>query len=194
MEHIAQEAGCTVPTLYRYFKSKAEILRGLLTSTTQDLLSSFEEPAPSGLTFRQRLELLLNRQFQFAERRQDAIAVALGISLPGGLDDILVEAAGKPTQPVDTKGPAHGIGIDLYEQRLGQWLKTTVDRSDLRGHDPADLAAMLVGLEAAVFRRWMKGKLNDRLTNRVVYIVSLFLDGLNGTPACRKPRSKQRKR
>ena len=69
MADIAAEAGYTVPTLYSYFKSKDDIVHGLMLMLHREFLSPFEEPPASGLSFAQNLELLIRRALELAERK-----------------------------------------------------------------------------------------------------------------------------
>src|SRR5689334_11777165 len=75
MQDIAKEAGYTVPSLYAYFPSKQEIWIGLLGRLTDELLGVFDEPQPKGLSFRQRIELIVRRHHEITERRRCALAI-----------------------------------------------------------------------------------------------------------------------
>jgi AcrR family transcriptional regulator len=76
MQAIAKDAGFTAASLYTYFRSKDEIFQALLADLNRTLLASFEEHVPAGLTFEQRLELLLHRQLALVASRRDALRIA----------------------------------------------------------------------------------------------------------------------
>src|ERR1017187_9293866 len=69
MQDIAREAGYTAASLYTYFKSKQEIVDAMVTLLTDEYIRVFDEPIPSALSFRQRFELVLQRQLELAEKR-----------------------------------------------------------------------------------------------------------------------------
>src|SRR5262245_37076084 len=77
MQDIAREAGYTVPSLYAYFAGKQELYDAVIARLEDDYKRVFEEPEPAGLTFRQRLELMLTRMFTLTEKRRAAIVVLL---------------------------------------------------------------------------------------------------------------------
>lgn len=79
MQAIAKEAGFTAASLYTYFESKDEIHEALLLELRRTMLGVFEEHVPSGLTFEQRLELLVQRQLTVVASRRDALRVAFEI-------------------------------------------------------------------------------------------------------------------
>ncbi len=76
MQAIAREAGFTAASLYTYFKSKDEIFEAMLVDLSAMLLASFDAHEPAGLTFEQRLELLIDRQLALVASRRDAIRIA----------------------------------------------------------------------------------------------------------------------
>ena len=78
MQDIAQEAGYTAASLYTYFKSKQEIVDAMVTRLTDEYMQRFEEPVPSGLTFRQRFEIVLQRQIDLAVRQHNVYHSFLG--------------------------------------------------------------------------------------------------------------------
>jgi len=75
MQAIAREAGFTAASLYTYFGSKDEIYEALLEELKSALLAAFDARVPAGLTFEQRLELLLQRQFELVIARRNAIRI-----------------------------------------------------------------------------------------------------------------------
>ena len=83
MQDIAREAGYTPPSLYAYFKSKEQIFVELAVLLSREFLAVFDEPMPAGLEFRDRLELLLNRLFEKADRYRDAVTVFVVARLSG---------------------------------------------------------------------------------------------------------------
>lgn len=193
MESLAKEAGYTVPTLYRYFDSKVEIVRSLVTRTVQELLSTFDEPAAAGLTFRQRLELLLDRQFEFAERRREAFAVLLTLTPADELLTGLAKVTGVPAKALNAEGLPIWAGLKFYEGRLAEWFRTVASKSELGGHDPAELANVLAGIEEGLFRRRFDGDLAEPLTSRVAFVVSMFLYGVTGNTRLRQAPSAEKK-
>ena len=84
MQAIAREAGFTAASLYTYFASKDEIYGALVDELKSALLATFDARVPAGLTFEQRLELLLQRQFELALAYRNALRIIfdLGPSRP----------------------------------------------------------------------------------------------------------------
>src|SRR5690606_24538660 len=73
MQDIAREAGYTAASLYSYFSSKDEINAGLIEMIRADREPPLAAPMPEGLTFRQKLDLLMKRQFDLGMRHIDTI-------------------------------------------------------------------------------------------------------------------------
>jgi AcrR family transcriptional regulator len=84
MQVIAREAGFTAASLYTYFRSKDEIYEALVEEMKRALIATFDVPAPAGLTFQQRLELLVQRQLAFVTARRSALRVTFDVR-PGRL-------------------------------------------------------------------------------------------------------------
>lgn len=82
MQAIAREAGFTAASLYTYFESKEELYVALLLDMKRAMLATFDEPVPSGLTFPQRLELLLQRQVALAAARRELLRIAFLVQPP----------------------------------------------------------------------------------------------------------------
>jgi AcrR family transcriptional regulator len=71
MRDIAGRAGTNVSHLYYYYPSKASVLRSMMTSIVQDLLTTLNDAAAaSGDTPAQRLEALVRATVLFHCRRQ----------------------------------------------------------------------------------------------------------------------------
>lgn len=77
VQAIAREAGFTAASLYTYFESKEAIHVALREDTKRRLLATYDVPAPEGLSFAQRLELLLQAQLALVAERLDALRVVL---------------------------------------------------------------------------------------------------------------------
>ena len=73
MQAIARGVGFTAASLYTYFASKDEIYEALVDELKSALLATFDARVPAGLTFEQRLELLLQRQFELLHARRNAL-------------------------------------------------------------------------------------------------------------------------
>lgn len=84
MQVIAREAGFTAASLYTYFRSKDEIYAALVEEMKRALIATFDVPAPAGLTFQQRLELIVQAQLTIITARRNALRVAFDVR-PGRL-------------------------------------------------------------------------------------------------------------
>ncbi len=174
MHDIAKEAGYTVASLYAYFKGKQEIVEGLITFLAQGLLGPLDNPSPPGLTFAQRVELVLRRQLEFAEDLRDGLLVFFAFK----------SDTGRPASR--RRGKIRIPEADLYVRRLSDWIARTARPDEIGGRQPEDVAYVLKGVQHAVFLQWLHGGTKGRLSDRAAAIVDLFLHGIAGRPPTRE--------
>src|SRR5688572_14227560 len=141
MQDIAREAGYTAPSLYTYFKSKQEMYGALVDRLTDAFLATFEQPLPAGLALGHRLELLLRRQLELADRRRDEFAVFFALRAVDHL----------------SRADAKSAGFERFAARFARWLADNASAGELGGRDPEHLGFALAGIEYAFFRRWLRG-------------------------------------
>jgi AcrR family transcriptional regulator len=169
MRDIAREAGYTAASLYTYFKSKDEILAGLLARSIEGFLEVFEEPVPAGLSFRQKLELISRRHLGLAERQRDLFSLFVTL----GADCAPPRAKG------GRQGP-HWV-MELQIKRLADWFRTNATEEDLGGHDPVDAALVLISIGHGFLHAWMaRGFPEGGLTRQVDLILDFFVHGVTG--------------
>lgn len=176
MQDIAREAGYTAASLYTYFRSKQEIFIGLMELLNEEFLATYDEKLPESLTFGQRLEILIRRQFEVADRRRDAFLVFLSIrSSPQTFQ------AAWGSQPASEWKKAMDMATGVFLQRLVQWITDTGKSTSIGPRDPLDLAHFLMGIVHSAFTRWLIGGAVDRLTEQATPLVNLFLYGAMGS-------------
>lgn len=158
MADIAREAGYSAPSLYSYFDGKQEIFAALVELLTDESLAVFDEPEPAGLGFRQRLELLIGRQLELAERRRDTYRLFFQVLLAGGQ---------RPELP----------GPDAYIQRMVRWFRDAARREKLGPHGPDELALFLFGIQHGFFMHAVTGKKRGRLATRAPLVLDFFFHG-----------------
>lgn len=166
MHDIAREAGYSAPSLYGYFESKSEIVQATYDLLSSELSEAFAKPLPSGLPFAKRLEVMLGRQLEVAERRRPFIAFLL--TVPPNV-----------ACQVDLEGP----GIHPFEVRvlrIAEWLAREAGESDLGGHAPDTAARLLVALVFAYVHRVPDSGTETFYVHAVPEIVELFFHGVHG--------------
>jgi len=167
MKDVASAAGYTAPSLYNYFGSKEEIFGALLERIHLANLGTFDEPVPSGLTFAQRLELLVRRQLDIRTRHADAFALLMRLQ-SGGMPS---EELARWTQQAFT---------DLLD-RVTQWVAESASEVELGRHDAETLAFHLWGTMAADHARALLGRDAEAdVQAHTQRIVALFLHGARG--------------
>src|SRR5690242_12054228 len=133
MQGIAREAGYTPPSLYAYFAGKEQIFGELASLLSREFVAVFDEPVPVGLSFPDRLELLLRQLFEKSERYRDAVTVFLVARLSG--------------ETLMTEGMT---GADFSSvQLLTSWLRKNTRRGELGEHRPEEMGIALAGLAHA---------------------------------------------
>lgn len=153
MAMIARSAGFTAASLYTYFQSKDEIFEALLQDIRRGILATFDEPTPSGLSFPQRLELLLQRQIAYLAARRDAFRVAFDVHAR------------------QEKWDGHREFLD----RLGRFLAAHADAA-LR-YPAADAAVILFGLANALVAPWFRAGGPPDPAREAARLVDVFLNG-----------------
>ena len=83
MKDLAQRAGVSLATLYRYFPAKDYVLLAVCLSRYQAALRLVSGEEPRGLTVRDRVFAHLMREFR-AEQRNQRLTAALAAALTGG--------------------------------------------------------------------------------------------------------------
>lgn len=164
MQEIAAASGYTAASLYTYFKSKEEIFRGIIADLKGELISTFAERFPAGLSFAQRLELLLLRQYDVSERRRTAIQLILSTTS---------EVAPEELSPASDGHVAFCRGFET-------WLDTNATKADLGGTSNQEASRVLMGISHAFFQDWILGRLDGRLTDAAPRVVGYFLRGISG--------------
>lgn len=178
MQDIAREAGYTAASLYTYFESKDRILDALQELVVREFAATFEEPVPEGLTLRQRLELLMYRQYQVLERHRDAFSVFLAGLREGraiGCED----------------GAARPRPFFLFVNGIKRYLENAGWEKEFPAELLEDAALVLSGLHHSFFIRWVAGEDHTKLSDRAADVVTYFFHGLVG--ACEaRPRKPPR--
>lgn len=178
MQDIAREAGYTAASLYTYFESKDRIFDALQELVIREWAATFEEPVPEGLTLRQRLELLLYRQFQLLDRHRDAFTVFLA-----GIRE------GRP-MGCSEKGP-RPAGFFLFVNGLKRFLEASGWEKEFPQVPVEDAALVLAGLHNSFFIRWVASENPARLSDRAADVIAYFFHGVTGdrTPPRKPSRS-----
>jgi len=165
MHELAREAGYTAPSLYNYFAGKRQIFEALVDRLDAEFIAVFDQPMPAGLGFEHRVELLVRRQEELAQRRRGAFKVFL--ALQGGAGAI----------PSARAARRHADGFRVYMQRFTEWMRDAAAGTDLGGRTPEELAFALWGLSIGFQRRGAgSGEPN------VDALVQMFLHGARGAP------------
>lgn len=159
---IAKEADYTVGTLYNYFKGKDAILTGLLDHLSGLLLLTLQAEIPAGLTFRQKVELLVQRQLAFAEEWRD------------GVMTILLVLWGSPTAPMDVANASR------MRDGFAKWLRANASSADLGGKDRLEVAMFYLGVLQAVLAAAVQKGTTAPLTSLLPRIMDLLFHGLAG--------------
>jgi AcrR family transcriptional regulator len=170
VKDIASAAGYTAPSLYNYFDGKEAIFAALLERIHLANLGVLDEPVPSGLTFAQRLELLVRRHLDVRTKHADAFALFMKLQ-SGGMPS---EELARWTQAAFT----------TFLDRLTQWVVEASSASERGGHDAETLAFHLWGTMAADHARALLGReVQADPQAHTQRIVALFLHGARGCPS-----------
>lgn len=164
IQDIATEAGYTPPTLYSYFEGKEQILEAMMLAVTGELIAAFDDDYPAGLSLAQRLDLLVRRALDVADRRREAFAVFFAIQGFGA--------------SVEGRAKAQGFGILL--QTIGQWFERHASKGELRGRSPEELALVLIGVGYGFMIKWITDPRQGPFSTYAKSIVSYFVNGALG--------------
>jgi AcrR family transcriptional regulator len=176
MQDIAREAGYTAASLYTYFKSKQEIVDAMVTQLTDEFVEVFDQPMPSGLSFRQRFELLLQHQLEILDKRHTLVV--------GFLSDHTNESM----CATDETGRAFHENFERRIARVATWLKENAKPDDIGGYPPDLLARALFGTAFGLLHRWGEKADHEPFIQYAPLITDLFFDGVSGKtkPGARK--------
>jgi AcrR family transcriptional regulator len=169
MRDIAREAGYTAAALYTYFENKQEIVGALLKLVLDEFLAVFEEPLPPALRFPQRLERMLLRVCEQAERRRDLFLLFLSMA----------QANQHPQLCKDQPDPVQ-LHQDM-DARLIRWLTENAGPRDLGGRAVGDVARFLSGIMHGFMGDWvMQGTPPGSLVGRTSLMRDFFFNGVGG--------------
>ena len=139
MQAIADEAGCSVPTLYKYFDSKSNLLVAMFEMVMADMMQSLDEPA-LGDTLFERLHDFFRRQYQMVITHHQAIRAITGLN-----GEVCQHAFGE--KQVD---PGRA-----FTQGFTEWFERTSTRAERGGLSARELAYLAFGIGDSVFMRWV---------------------------------------
>jgi AcrR family transcriptional regulator len=156
MRAIADESGFTASSLYTYFESKDQIFAALVDEVEQRFLAVFEDPVPSGLDFRQRMELLMMRFLQATEEDRDALVFVSSMSRGGPCEEDL-----------------------RFVRAFAGWIDRHSTKKDRGGHSSDDAAFYVWGVMHGFFIQWLSEGAGGKLGQKVPVIANLIFRGLS---------------
>lgn len=162
MQDLARAARYSVPSLYAYFPSKRALYAAVVERLRADFAATFNLVLPAGLTFRQKLELLVRRQLEVAERRRDALLVLF--------------APGSPRRIASGSGPS---GFAAQAAGWERWLGAATS-GKLRGERAEAMAYAVTGVVYGFLRRWLEEGARGPLADQACTVSGLVLHGING--------------
>ena len=173
MQDIAREAGYTAASLYTYFGSKQEIIVAMANQLTDEYIQVFEQPVPSGLSFRQRFELVLHRHLELVEKRRSVFIIF-----------VADETNGEP-RGVNNHDSTFHNNFERRIARLSEWLQQNASPEDLGGHDPQIVARLLFGMAFGLLHDWRQCSLQQPQGSFLDYaptITQFFFHGVSRQP------------
>jgi AcrR family transcriptional regulator len=170
MQDIAHEAGYTAASLYTYFKSKQEIVDAISNVLTEEYIEVFDRPLPSGLTFRQRFEIVLRRNLELVDKRRTTFMVFMG-----------PEASGRICDP-QGHGSTFHTNFERRVARLAEWLRRNANAEDLGGNDPTIVARLLFGMAFGLLHEWPGKMQQGSFVDYAPILTEFFFHGVNSKP------------
>jgi AcrR family transcriptional regulator len=156
MRGIANECGFTASSLYTYFESKDEIFEALVKEVEDRFLGVFEAQVPSGLDFRQRMELLMMRFLHAMEEDHDALVFVSSMS------------RGEPCEE------------DLrFVRAFAGWIDRHSTKKERGGHTSLDAAFYVWGVMHGFFIQWLSQGAGRKIGQKVPVIANLIFRGLS---------------
>lgn len=162
LRDIAKETGYTVGTLYKYFDSKEAIQNGLRQQLTDMVIGTLKVSVPAGLSFRQKVELLAQRQLAAVEDWRDGVFAMLML-LPG--------MATALEQDV-TSDVVNG---------LVNWLKANATPEELGSSDYLEAALFYFGVLEVVVTVAKRRSFDGPFVHLLPRVMNLFFSGI-GSP------------
>jgi AcrR family transcriptional regulator len=164
MQDIAREAGYTAASLYSYFSSKEEIIRELFASITVERKAALEKAMPEGMTFRQKLELMVRRQLEVAMKHIDAIRF---FYFSGAI----------------TAGACHGEStpttFESTATDFARFFEQHAAPGDLGSWSAEDAALAFSGMTHLFFLRWLRTG-EGGIDQQIPRFLDLFFHGICG--------------
>ena len=126
---------------------------------------------PAGLTFLQRFDMVLLRQFELIERRR-----TLFLSFHSGRQDT-------EFCPGDAHGKMLHMSFERRIQRMAKWFDDNARPEDIGGHDTDTVARLLFGMAFGLLHRWMsEPQHNAHLADLAPLLRDFFFYGVSGRP------------
>jgi len=169
MQDIAREAGYTAASLYSYFSSKEEIIRELIGAIHAERNVALAKPMPEGLTFRQKLELMLRRQLEVANKHIDAIRFFHFSGIAGKAGGLCEVAAGDPP-----------TSFEVVAEEFGGFFAANAKPGELGSWSPQDAALAFAGMTHLFFLRWLRGADSTVSDEGIPRLLDLFFHGVLG--------------
>ena len=168
VEEIAREAGYSPAAIYKYFKNKDAIFQEVIRVIGEGFLKIFEEPAPEGFSFPDRLRWFLSRQFMRTQKNLDLFVTFT--TQPGTLESGLCE--GK-------EGQEELLRIHReYGRRMGEMMAEGVELGALSPRFSAGhYALFFLGSVDAFIRHWIIEGCEGQLEALIEPIVHIFISG-----------------
>jgi AcrR family transcriptional regulator len=168
MQEIAREAGYTAASLYTYFKSKQEIVEAMANHLTDEYVQVFEQPLPSGLSFRQRFELVAHKQLEAAQKRRDVFLVFLNDEPHDGA--------------CSAEGRAFHSNFERRIEALATWFHRNAKSDDLGGNDPKLIARLLFGMAFGLLHQWGDRSQPPSFVDYAPILTEFFFHGVSSRP------------
>jgi AcrR family transcriptional regulator len=169
MQDIAREAGYTAASLYTYFKSKQEIVDAMSNHLTDEYVQVFEQPLPSGLSFRQRFEMALHRQLELAEKRRDVFTIFLSDETHSGA-------------PCSAESQTFHNNFERRIECLTAWLHRNATPDDLGGNDAKIVARLLFGMAFGLFHQTGDKPHPSSFVDYAPTLIEFFFHGVSSKP------------
>ena len=177
MRDIAREAGYAPAALYTYFEHKQEILAAVAKVVIDEFLGVVDQSLPPGLDFPRRVDLLVRRVLDQAERRREFFLLFLSMA----------QANQQPRPAKQHPNPV--ATMKKAQARLARWFAENGSQRELGGHEPEDVARFFSGVTQSFMGGWVvQGTPPGQFKRRASLILDLFLNGVSGTE--RAPRQR----